>query len=250
LNDRAQSGARRIFSYNWPIFVATWIGAALVMAWAVRSGTQAACALALAACLWSLVSLAVSSYVYDYSELSAGRWALAMFDTPPETWCSIHAGLDAELTLEGVVPGTPIAWLDVYDAELMTSPSIARARATTPQARAAVRCKPQALPLAKASCDAVFVAFTAHEIRNQEAREQFFVEVRRALRPGGRMLLVEHVRDLWNFAAFGPGFLHFVARDEWLRLAAHAGLRVAKEVRITPWVMALALEKSHTGGDA
>ena len=57
------------------------------------------------------------------------------------------------------------------------------------------------------------------------------------------MLLVEHVRDVANFAVFGPGAFHFLSRAEWLRVVEVAGLRVATERRVTPFVRALALER-------
>jgi ubiquinone/menaquinone biosynthesis C-methylase UbiE len=140
--------------------------------------------------------------------------------------------------------GPCVGRLDIFDQTFMTASSISRARRRTAQAHAAIACSPTALVLADQSCDAVVVAFTAHEIRDPRARERFFEELTRVLRPGGKLVLVEHLRDLANLLAFGPGFLHFLPRHEWLRLASHATLSIASEMRITPWVMALALERS------
>jgi SAM-dependent methyltransferase len=240
------SGAARIFLYNWPTYVGTWTAAlvAIVAAAALqpRFLWLAAIAASIAVC-WSVVSLLVSLYVYDRSELASGRWVPRLLDPATRMWAAVHAGLDAEVELDGVMPGRCVARLDIFDPRVMTSPSISRARATTATTKEAIKCDPTSLPLQDAACDAVVVAFTAHEIRDRGAREAFFDELRRSLRPGGRVLLVEHLRDLANFAAFGPGYLHFVSRREWLRLAAHAKLAVASETRITPFILALALER-------
>jgi SAM-dependent methyltransferase len=167
-----------------------------------------------------------------------------LFGSNTHAWAAIHAGLDAEIELDRVMPGPCVARLDVFDPEIMTSPSISRARVRTPPEKPASGCRPTALALADESCDAIVVAFTAHEIRDRSAREAFFDELRRSLRPGGKVLIVEHLRDFANFFAFGPGYLHFVSRHEWLRLASHAKLDIASETRITPWVMALTLRRS------
>ncbi len=247
------TAALRIFLYNWPTYLVTWslalvaMGAALKLPFLYAFVVASGGAIALA---WSLASLAVSTYVYDRSPLVAGRWLLGEALVPARVteWATVHAGLDAEVNSAAALPGRCVARLDIYERALMT-PSIARARLLTPHADDAVD-RPstaQALSLADDSCDTVIVAFTAHEIRDRRVRELFFLELRRILRTGGRVVLVEHLRDFPNFAAFGPGFFHFLARSEWLRLAAHAELTPVAEVRITPWVMALALEKSPRG---
>ena len=59
----------------------------------------------------------------------------------------------------------------------------------------------------------------------------------------GRVILAEHSRNVANFLAFGPGFLHFLPYSEWLRLGRTANLRVVREGRITPFVRYLVLEK-------
>jgi SAM-dependent methyltransferase len=242
---RRQGGAVRIFLYNWPIYVATWVTAAtaLVVFPALHlPGTWLAVAGAAGALAWSILSLVVSLYVYDASRLVSGQWVPGLV-TSTGAWATIHAGLDAEVELDAVMRGRRVARLDIFDRRVMTSPSIARARMLTPAAGEATACSASALALDDEACDAIVVAFTAHEIRDRHTREAFFCELRRSLKPGGKVLLVEHLRDVANFVAFGPGFLHFVSRREWLRLASHADLAIASETRITPWVMALALER-------
>jgi SAM-dependent methyltransferase len=243
----AGSGAKRIFLYNWPTYVGTWVGATLVAVLAARGSgftRDAAILAAVVSVVWSLGSLVVSFYIYDRSVLAGGTWIPRLLSGGCETWATIHAGLDAEIDLAKVMPGRCVARMDIFDDAFMTAPSIRRARLRTPASLPATACRPTALTLGDDACDAVVVAFTAHEIRNVAAREKFFDEVHRCLRLGGTMLLVEHVRDFANFIAFGPGHLHFLPRAEWLRLASRAGFAVKREERVTPWVMALELEKT------
>jgi hypothetical protein len=241
-----RSGAARIFLYNWPWYVGTWslaVALLVLVPRALPSLSWAAVVVGALAIAWSLVSLGVSHYVYGRSPLVSGRWVPRVLGAQPGAWATVHAGLDAEVELDAVLSGTCVARLDVFDPRVMTAPSLLRARARTPGRKPATPCGPCALALADGACDAIVVAFTAHEIRDTEARATFFEELRRALRPGGRVLIIEHLRDLANALVFGPGCLHFVARREWLRLASRAELDVACEARITPWVMALALER-------
>jgi hypothetical protein len=240
------NGGLRIFFYNWPAYAVTW-GLALGVLFLGFAVPRLAWLTAIAGVVpivWSVVSLLVASYVYERSALLQGRWISQLLPTLVQNWATIHAGLDAEVELDTVMPGRCVARLDVFDQSLMNSPSIHRARAYTAPANPAVSCSPTALRLQDQACDAVVVAFTAHEIRNRLARERFFDELRRCLRPGGRIVLVEHLRDFMNFLAFGPGCLHFLRRKEWLRLAANSNLTIANETRVTPWVMALSLERT------
>jgi len=238
------SGAVRIFRYNWPKYAVTWCAAVAALCYAEHFGGWLLVLGALLALAWSALSLAVSHYVYDRSALAGGKWLPALLPANTEAWATADAGLDAEVALDAVMPGTCVARLDIYDGATVGARSVDRARAITPRAHAATRSSATALALGDGACDVVAVIFTAHEIHDAGVRERFFLEVKRTLRAGGRLLLVEHLRDAPNFLAFGPGFLHFQPRAEWLRLARAAELRVAAETRVTPWVMALALEKA------
>jgi SAM-dependent methyltransferase len=124
----------------------------------------------------------------------------------------------------------------------MTEPSIARARRLTPLPEPARPAAAAALPVADGAADLVVLFFAAHELRRRSSRDRLFAELRRAVRPQGRVVVVEHLRDLANALAFGPGFLHFLPRAEWLRVAHQAGLAVREEVRLTPFVRAFFFE--------
>ena len=80
------------------------------------------------------------------------------------------------------------------------------------------------------------VTLAAHEIRDGQKREQFFRELRRVVAHEGKVIVVEHLRDLAAALAFGPGIFHFFPRGEWLRLGKCVGLEVERERRITPFV--------------
>ena len=56
-------------------------------------------------------------------------------------------------------------------------------------------------------------------------------------------MVVEHLRDPFNFAVFGPGAFHFLSRRNWVESTKPAGLVVLSEQRITPFVHAFVLGK-------
>jgi len=245
-------GLLQILHYNLPMFAKTGVAAlAATVAVAVLPLPRPLSIVVLtgivAALLWSASSLLVSHWIYDLSPLSRWDWLAGLLPAAPRHWASLHAGLDETFgALARIFPTTSTTSgtvLDFYDAAAMTEPSIVRARKLALD-QAATPVDFRALPLANGSQDAIFLIFAAHELRQPESRRRFFLEIARALAPGGRAVLVEHVRDGWNFLAFGPGFLHFLPRREWLHLAAAADLAVREDFRITPFVAALVLEKA------
>lgn len=192
---------------------------------------------------WTLGSLAVSWYVYDLSPLYRWQWLPGLFTQPPGQWVNIHCGLDeSSPALQGLFGPARGRVLDIYDPQQITEPSIARARALVPPPVTPLAARHDALPLADNFADAVFLLFTAHELRDPIARLKVFRELKRIAAPGARIVLVEHLRDTANFLAFGPGFWHFLPRGEWLRLAAESGLEVTASFKQTPFVTVFVLQ--------
>ena len=244
------AGVLSILKYNWHFYAASLCALITIAAllWLQPLPHIWEALLISAAALtafWSLSSLLVSYYVYDYRGVTRWNWIPDTLSFPPRRWLNIHAGLDqSTLILTQFFPNTRYMVVDIYDPHEMTEPSIARARRLDPSSYPAVASKLDALPLPDCDRDTLFLLFAAHEIRQPARRTKFFLESARVLSNPGQLLLVEHVRDWRNFVAFGPGFLHFHSRQEWLRLAHDAGLTVEREDRVTPFVRSFLMTRA------
>ena len=239
-------GVRKVMAFNWPKLVlgaAFTLGAAGVSTIATSPMMQAGAALAAAGTAWFLVaSLAVSWWVYDRSDLHDWRWLAPLLPNVRPCWAMVHAGFDETGPSLPAALGPPTAIVDLTPWLHRTSPSNARAQRRHPAPSTVSSAEGvTALPLPAASCDVLLLAFAAHEVRDREQREALFDDLRRVLRPAGRVVLVEHLRDLPNFAAFGPAALHFQSRREWQRLAGRSGLSTVHEVAMTSFVRGFAL---------
>jgi hypothetical protein len=235
-------GMWNIVTYNRGVYAGglAAVGLALVAAhW-----QPAALWLAMPALVWMCASLAASHYIYDRSSLYELAWLSSRLSRPPRRWLNIHAGLDENSARLGeIFSGSEGTVLDIYDRAEMTEPSIHRARRAAATSRGVANWRK--LPVADGQFDAAFLILAAHELRRPEARIQLFREVGRALCSVGEIVLVEHLRDSVNFAAFGPGFLHFFSGRTWRRCALAAGLRVRSEMSLNPFVHLFVLERSH-----
>lgn len=200
-----------------------------------------------AACLaafWSLASLGASHLVYDRSKIADGSWIDLALPSQPLSIANFHAGLDeTSARLFERFPSARLTTFDFHHPDAMTEPSIGRARSISRTGAAPVRIHFGKIPLGDGAEDAAFVVFAAHELRKSSERLLFFQELRRVLRPGGDLVVVEHMRDSWNLLAFGPGAFHFLARSLWLRLFSDAGFKLLGAFRVTPFVTVFRLRR-------
>ena len=189
-----------------------------------------------------LSSLVASHLIYDLSDLYKWRW-LRQRVSPPDRIVNIHSGFDETTRqLQSLFPQCEVTALDFYDQEIMTEPSIARARKAYPDHHS----RPvayDALGLADASEQLLTCLLSVHELREHEQRVAFFREAYRVLQEDGQLVLLEHLRDLPNFLAFGPGFVHFFSYYDWLSALGEAGFWVEDEFKITPFVSGFVARK-------
>jgi SAM-dependent methyltransferase len=243
-------GVLQIVRYNWSLYVAAIFVSALVVGLVLAIHPPAVLAGvlilgAIAAVFWLALSLAVSHYVYDRSDLYRWEWIRERVAPNPRHVVNVHAGLDeTSPALQRMYPAAELTILDVYDPSEMPEPSIARARREARPTLASVKADFRKLPLQTASADLVTVIFVAHELRRAASKDAFFREASRVLQPGGRLLLVEHLRNAWNLSAFGPGAFHFFPRDEWLRVATGTGFQLGEEISRTVFVRAFVFVQS------
>ncbi len=242
-------GVRQIVRFNWPYYLAAVpaavIGPALVSRLPVTPWVRVLfyCAAALPG-WWLAASLTVSWLVYDRSPLMETGWIVQMLGSPPARWISIHAGFDTMTPLlRAHFSGASGTSHDVFDPVRMTEASIARARRHAGSGSGSVDFRH--LPESAGSAHAVFVLLAAHELRSQAERTGLFREIRRTLAPSGRVIVVEHLRDLPNFPAYGPGFLHFHRRRNWMKAFDRAGFSLQEERSITPFVRAFLLREKQ-----
>ena len=187
------------------------------------------------------LSLAISFHIYDLSDLYELRWLKA---SKHDKILNINAGFDEILPLlELKVKDLNITSCDFYNEERHNEISIKRARKAFPLSENSIQVNTDQLPFPKTEFDVIILFLSAHEIRNESERINFFIELSRVLKPDGKVYVTEHLRDGYNFLAYNIGFFHFHSRATWLNCFKHADLQILDELKSTPFVTKFILSK-------
>ena len=235
-------GMLAIVRFNWPLYAAALAVLLISLGGLFASSAfvvKVIASVGLAGSAYFLFgSLGVSHLIYDRSDLYRWGWLdRALHGAKIQRAIFCHSGFDETSgALASRFGQTEWQILNHFDEAKMTEASIRRARRLFPPKRGTLSAASNDWPVAADSADVVFGLLAIHELRSDPERRAWFAEARRCLSSSGRVILVEHIRDIANFIAFGPGFLHFHSRRSWAQAWESAGFRVADEFRVTPWV--------------
>jgi hypothetical protein len=194
-----------------------------------------------------LVSLFVSWYIYDCSELYSLSWLEGVSKESEANLANIHAGFDetSRLILDKY-PRSQLRVFDFYDKTIHTEVSIERARKAYPPFPGTIAISTRDVPLKTDSTDCIFLILAAHEIRNNRERIAFFKSLGNSLRSDGKIVVTEHLRDVFNFLAYNFGFFHFLSPNTWRQTFTGAGLNVKSERKVTPFITVYILSRNGT----
>lgn len=227
------SGTINIVRFNWPFYAL----AGGVVAVAFLFPMMPTLAAASVAAYFALASLVASYIVYDRSGITRWECLRDVIPANAKRIANVNAGFDdTSDAIRALFPDADVVTY-VFRETGKPEPSIVRARRLQPtQAAGELDVPPRSL-------DAILLLLAAHEMRERSERERFFRLAAESLGGGGRIILVEHLRDLANALAYGPGVFHFYPASEWRSLAAVSGLTMAGELRLTPFVRGFVLAR-------
>ncbi|WP_396637336.1 class I SAM-dependent methyltransferase [Maribacter sp. R77961] len=186
-----------------------------------------------------LMPLVISAYVYDFSGYYNFKWLkdLGLLEKKSKQLVSINAGFDeTSFILKHNFPKSELKVFDFYNSKQHTEPAIVRARKVSLAYPNTKQISTDHIPVGDKSVDLVFLLSAAHEIRTHEEKVVFLKECRRICKENGKIITVEHLRDLPNFLAFTIGFTHFFSRKAWKKAFKESGFSSFKETKFTPFM--------------
>lgn len=245
MKQRPFQGVLNIIRFNWHFYIlAGLVSIALVLSKNLFPQPVGVILLAGVAVATTTVfsSLLVSFYIYDISELYQFKW---LGNSDENKILNINAGFDETTEIiKHKFRNADITICDFYDPGRHTEISIKRARRIYPPDPRVIFVQTAQLPFLDNTFDRSLAILSAHEIRDEKERVQFFKELTRITKSSGQICVTEHLRDLNNFFAYTIGFFHFHSKATWLHTFKQASLTVKQEIKTTPFITTFILEKN------
>ena len=248
LKRRAFQGVGNIIRFNWHFYAVAFL-IVLVLSFTKKYLPFYMSFIANTAIVFTIIttfiSLSVSYYIYDYSDLYTLKWLDFLNIKDNTTIVNINAGFDETSSiLQDKFPNTKLIVLDFYDASKHTEISIERARKAYPVFPNSINIRTDNISLQANSVDYIFLIFAAHEIRNEAERILFFKQLKDTIKDNGKIIVTEHQRDLPNFIAYTIGFFHFFANKTWKKIFTQSALSIQKEFKLNPFITTFILTKN------
>jgi len=238
---RKFQGALNILSFNrhYYVFGVAALAAMFISRMFIQWSDTAFLIIIIAFLYGLVMPLIVSAYVYDFSGFYEFGWLKKVIPDKenPKLIVNINAGFDeTSFIIKNKFPQSDLRVFDFYNAHQHTEPAIKRARKVSLTYPNTQQITSGSIPLNDQSADIVFLLSAVHEIRSQEEKVQFLKECYRLCKPGGKVIMVEHLRDFPNFLAFSVGFAHFFSRSTWKNAFERAGFSSFREIKFTPFM--------------
>ncbi|MBS1555409.1 MAG: methyltransferase domain-containing protein [Bacteroidetes bacterium] len=237
-------GVLNIIRFNWHFFVIAFslVSVLLFLALLLNFLTTWLLWISILISIIMLISLFVSFYIYDYSDFYSFDW---LRPVSAEKIVNIHAGFDETTAIiRSLYPNAQHRVMDFYNPLKHTEISIERARNLYPSPPTTELIATDKVPLEENSVDVIFLIFAAHEIRSDEERVVFLKSLKASIKPTGKIIIVEHLRDFVNFLGYNVGFFHFLALHTWIKNFDEVGLVVRSQDTFTPFVKIFELSKN------
>jgi hypothetical protein len=187
--------------------------------------------------LGTTLSLIASYYIYDVSNLYSLKWLDDLEIKQGSHLLNINAGFDeTSHLLKQKYPNTDLTVMDFYNPAKHTEISIEKARKAYPPYAGTLRIDTTNIGLLTKSIDCAFVILAAHEIRDKQEQIIFFKQLRYALNDEGKIVVVEHNRDVYNFLVYNLGCFHFFSPSRWKEVFRNSGLELKQIKKITPFI--------------
>ncbi len=242
-------GLLNVVTFNWHLFIISFVSVVvLLFVQSLVDSSIISFSLRMIAYLiiiTTLVSLVVTHYIYDHSNLYSFSW---LSPNDASSILNINAGFDeVSYTIKYQTPSSEYVVADFYDEEKHTELSIKRARERYPSIPGTLKINTNRLPFENNHFDLIIGMLSIHEIRENEECIQFLKELKRILKPSGQIVIIEHLRDLPNILAYNIGAWHFHSKPRWLNQFESAGLTLYQEEKITAFISKFTLTYGNSG---